>query len=155
MQIIAGALIAGVVVFLGLVGVLILSGQPLGNRDHNPVMSILPFVMLAGCLVAMVIVVRQMEVAGLQRIADVDAESDLVQLLGLKQTTLIVTLALFEGPAFFGCIALLIEQQLYVIAVPLVALAGMALNFPTRHSIRNWLEIKARRVLELRQTQSS
>jgi hypothetical protein len=85
----------------------------------------------------------------------VNAESDLVELLALRQATLIVTLALFEGPAFFGCIALLLEQQLYVIAVPLVALVGMALNFPTRSRVHNWLEMNARRVLELRATRRS
>jgi len=118
------------------------------------VMSILAFVILASDTIAMVIVGRGMRAAGLQRIAHVDAENDLIQLLGLKQTILIVTMALFEGPAFLGCIALLIERQLYVVAVPLSALAGMALNFPTRHSVRDWLETSARRVLELREMRS-
>lgn len=155
MQIIAAALMAGVVMFLGVV--LILSGQRVGGANPNPVpvMSILPFGMLAACLIAMVVAGRSMQTAGLQRIAQVDEESDLVQLLGLKQTILIVTLALFEGPALFGCIALLLERQLYVIAVPLVSLLGMTLNFPTRNGVRNWLETNARRVLELRQLRSS
>lgn len=155
MQIIAAALMAGVVMFLGIVAVLVLSGRRVAVANPIPVMSILPFVMLAGCLIAMVVVGRSMQLAGLQRIAHVDAESDLTQLLGLKQTILIVTLALFEGPAFFGCIALLLEQQLYVIAVPVVSLVGMALNFPTDIAVRNWLETNARRVLELRQLRPS
>jgi hypothetical protein len=154
MQIIAAALMAGVVMFLGIVAVLILSGQHVGAANPIPVMSILPFVMLAGCLIAMVIVGRNMQTVGLQKIAHVDDDSDLMQLLGLKQTILIVTLALFEGPALFGCIALLLERQFYVVAVPLTSLVGMALNFPTEGGVRNWLETNARRVLELRQLRS-
>ena len=152
MQIVAGALIGGVVLVLGLVTALALSGQRFGNPGPLPFITVLAFVMFAGGVIAMVLVTRTMQTAGLQSIAGANPQSDLVQLLGLKQAMLILTLSLYEGPALLACTALLLERQAYVVAVPLLALSGMALNFPTENKVRNWLEINARRVLELRES---
>jgi hypothetical protein len=151
MQIIALALPAGVIIFLGLVGWMVLSGQPAARADQPlPIISIVAVVMLASVIVPALVVPAAMAKGQLEQIARGDGRDDLAKLLGLKQTTMIITMALFEGAAFTGCIALLMERQLWALAVPLVALAVMFFNFPTENGVRNWLEMQARRVQELR-----
>ena len=153
MQIIAGSLMAGVVIFLGVVMVLD-QGQPANPNQRFPIVTIVAFVMLAADFGVALVMSRTMTAAGLQQIASSDAQSDLQRLVGLRQTIMIITFALLEGPAFVGCVALLIERQPHVIFVPIFALTVMAVLFPTRNSVRSWLETHGQHVLELRQAQS-
>jgi hypothetical protein len=156
MQIIAGSLMAGVVMFLGVVTVLVFGqGQPANPNQQLPIVTIVAFVMLAADFAVALVMSRTMTSAGQQQIASNDAQSDLQRLVGLRQTVMVITFALLEGPAFVGCVALLIERQPYVIFVPIFALTVMAVLFPTRNSVRNWLETQAQRVLELRLSRSS
>lgn len=152
MQIITFALAAGVVIFMAIVGFLGLRDGANRAPEQLPIITIIAFAMLAADFAMTLIVPRQIVAAGIQRIAQSRVSGDLKMLLGLRQTSLIITLALFEGPAFVGCVAFLIERQVYALAVPILALVGMAMHFPTENSLRDWLERHGRQVLELRQT---
>ena len=81
--------------------------------------------------------------------------SDNSKLLGLRQGTLIVRLALLESAAFFGCIAYLLEGQMFVLSEVLVAVFLMLASFPTFYRVRYWLELQADRLSQLREEAAS
>ena len=145
MQIINGALVMGLLIFVGLVVYLVHvqnAGRPLGQAPGPPIFSILALGMLTVASVVSAVypsvVVRQ-GVRGIARGRFQPPPGDADRLLGLRQTTCIVRLALLEGPAFFCCIAYLLEGQIYVLAAIGVALLLMLSRFPTEPGMRAWL----------------
>lgn len=155
MQIIAGALPMGLVVFFGIV-LFLVYGQagPPRQLPALPMVSLIAvvFVIMSGSM--SLVVPHFLTLAELRRRAASPGDGDVIALLNVKQTTLIVGLALLEGPAFLGLIAFLVERQPLVLIVPGLCLAAMLMRFPTENSVRNWLESAGRRVLELRQDRS-
>lgn len=145
MQIIAGALVLGLAVFLGIVVFLVQvqnQGRPLGQAQGAPVMSILALGMLAVLAVMSVVlpdVMMRQYVRGTARGHFPSPQSDADWLLGLRQTTLILSLALLEGPAFFCCIAYLLEGRFYTLGGALLAILLMGSRFPTEAGLRAWL----------------
>jgi hypothetical protein len=166
MQIIACALITGVVVFLGFACYQVFvqrQGQPMAPIDGLPMISVVAVAMVAAGVVASFVAPTVMTRGALQKIAagtfqipqridPKDMATDFAKLLAVKQTTLIVGLALLEGPAFMGCIAFFLEAQaltLLIVAVPIVA---MLLRFPTEGGVRNWLYEQTNQLQQLRQS---
>ena len=152
MQIIAGALPAGVIMFLGIVLFLVFGQANAPPQMQNlPIVSILAagFLVIAGSM--SFIVPQIITQTALQQLAAQSAADDVGRLLALRQTTLMIGLALLEGAAFFGLVAFLTERQPLALIVPGIALFGMLMRFPTENSVRNWMELNGRRVLELRQ----
>jgi hypothetical protein len=152
MQIIAGALLMGVAIFLGIVLTIVQvqrGGQGLGPPQSQPILSLMALGTLAFMAVTSVVLPNNMVRQGLRRIARGEFQppsaaaasptADAEQILGLRQVTLIVSLALIEGPAFLGCIAYLLEGRLYVLGVVGLALALMLIRFPTEGSVRAWM----------------
>lgn len=150
MQLLAAALPAGVVIFMGIALFLV------ANRP-NPVAPEGPLLLtwLAVGFVALQVVVSAVfpplqtrsavrrAAAGAGRPAASLAqplETDTARLLAIAQTQLLITLALLEGAAFFGCVAYLVEAQPIALAAAAVALVLMLARFPTEPRLRAWLE---------------
>ena len=66
--------------------------------------------------------------------------SDTAKLLAVRQTTMLISWAMVEGAAFFGCIAYLLEAQPFTLAVVGVAVLLMLVDFPTERGVSAWLE---------------
>ena len=165
MQIISGALLFGVAIFLA-IALVIVQGQNkgvgLGPPGDLPIVSIVAvsFFVLQGPLAF--IVPGIMTGNGLRKIASGAGQppsganlsvsaSDGSKLLALRLSTLIVRLAILEGAALFGCVAYLVEGHLFVLSEVLVALLLMLASFPTFYRVRYWLELQADQLTEMRQ----
>ena len=71
-------------------------------------------------------------------------------LASVYQVTLIIGLALLEGPAFFGTYVLMATGQWWTIAIPLIAIALMALRFPTAMRVRTWVDERREEIERMR-----
>lgn len=159
MQIIAGALIAGVLFFLAfaLLRGPMVDGRPMGEIAGLPIMTavaigfllvqipvalVLPHLMMQGILRS--IAAEQPPDGG------GDADSQTVRLLGARQTVMLVALALIESVGFVACIAVLFDRHIAALIVAGICLAIMVANFPTEGRLRYWLEQQRRRLHEAR-----
>lgn len=146
MRIIAGTLMAGVVIFLGVVVFLI--------EPEKPVPPMLAYVGVGAALIAVVasyvipgFLYRQI----IQSLIDGTAPPLPIELwhkqeLGVIGPLLyiyhmrqIVSLAILEGAAFFNVIAYMIERQQVSLLMVALLLAAMVLRFPTRHGVQSRL----------------
>jgi hypothetical protein len=167
MQIIASSLLMGVVVCLGIMLYLVQvqqRGQGAVPPENLPIMSLLAGAMLAICGPLAFIVPGIITRSGLRQIlagtwpsgggSAVPATGG-AQLMGLRQTTLIVGLAMLEGTAFLGCLAYRQEAQPLALALVAVAVLVMLCKFPTEARVRAWLQRQADVLTDLRQQQDS
>jgi hypothetical protein len=164
LQIVAGALLAGVVFFLVVVFVVRSQRQA---PDQAPVNDLPVITLVAVCLLVMelplaFIVPGAILRTALRQIAagvwkpppgtdPATFASDSAKLLAVRTTTLILTLAMFEGVAFLSCLAYLIEGHPLALGVLGVAVLLMLLNFPTADRVQAWLDQQAERLTLLRQ----
>lgn len=170
MQIVAGAILFGLVTFCTIAVVIVAQGggAARAGRDPDvpPIVTIVAWAMFAMCFVARFLVVGPILRSAVQRIAatqphtsgDMAGEpvgSDEAALLAARQTALIVSCALLEGPALAAAIAYLIEAQASALLIVLAAVIAMLLQFPTRERVRAWLEHHLALVAELRQLGAS
>ncbi len=153
MQIIAAALLLGVLIFLGIVLYLVFGqgqGQAMGDGDL-PVVSLIAVLLLMTNAPLSYVVPRLQAQAALKQIAAgtwkappgadaADFGSDAGKLLAVRQTSMIIGLALLEGVAFLGCIAFMLEGQVFALAVVGVAYLLMLTQFPTEGRISAWIE---------------
>jgi hypothetical protein len=153
MQIIAGSLVMGVVMFLGVAVFLVSTGR--GGPAPNPALPMISYVALAMLVVntpMALVVPRSVTEAGLKRIAAQTRGSDPTEsLIGLRQSALIISLALLEGCAFTACIGYLVEAEPLALGVAAAVIFMMSTMFPTERSLRAWLEVYRQRVAELQQ----
>ena len=156
-QIIAGSLIAGVVIFLLVVLYLVhVQNQGRGNAPAKdiPILSLIAAGMLATLAPMSLILPRFLNQVSLGQLvagtwkppeganpAAFGTVTD--KLMSIYQTTLIVRLAMLEGAAFMGVLAYLQEAQPWVLGLVAAVLALMALTFPTRGRAQAWLESQA------------
>lgn len=164
MQLIAIGILLGLTTFLVLVLFLVYGagkGQGPAPPARLPVISLVAVIMLATSVPLGFVLAGVQTRAALRRIAagtrltrepgSTVGPSDLMELLTVRQTTMLIALALLEGAAFMGCIAFLIEKQPFVLAAVLVALALMLAQFPTEGRVRAWLERQAGQLAAMRQ----
>jgi hypothetical protein len=162
MQIVAGTLLTGVLVFLVIAIATASNRGPQRGEATLPVVSIVAVVMLMVQLPLAFFIPHSGIQAGTRRIAsgawqgppgsDPTAyASDTAKLLAVRQTAMIIRSALLEGVAFLGCIAYMIEGRAIALGVVAVAVIVMLLTFPTRGRVRSWVEQQANRLVELRQ----
>jgi hypothetical protein len=162
MQIVAAALVVGVIAFLAIVLYLVLA-QKQGGANPPPNLPLISLI-AAGSLVVATVVSFALPAAivrsTLRRIAAgtwkpepgmAAQATDSDKLLALYQTTLIVGLALLEGACFFSCIAYLVEGQPFVLAVVAVGVGLMLVRFPTEGRVRRWLEDHKEQLARARQ----
>lgn len=166
LQIIAAALPAGVIVFMAITLKIVLgnAAPAPAPRGGTPIITLLAGLFLLVGLVLGALIPRVVTRKGLREIlagtwkppqeSPAGAYDTVVaKIMLLRQTSLIITLALAEAPAFFALIAFMIEQQWAAIGVAVFALTVMFVNFPTQYRVRTWLEAQARELGELRQLQ--
>jgi len=173
LQIVVGALVAGLLVFLVVVLVVIQEGMP----GAPEVASILTYVAVGLALTAVLVrlFVPDMIVArGRRQIGEgawqmprsapahgatgqqhsaqfVEQTGDAGRLFLVFQTRTIVAAALLEGPAFFALIAYMLGRSPLAMIVALLLILGVALHFPTQSGVLHWIEEQLRRVDEERQ----
>jgi hypothetical protein len=145
MRIVAGALLLGVLIFLGLVLFMVLvqnNGVGTAPPGDLPILSLLAVAFFVIQAPLSFIVPRFQLRTALRQIASAtwklppgasatDFRTDASKLLAVRQTSMIVGLALLEGAAFFACIAYLLEAQPWVLATVLAAVLLMIVTFPS------------------------
>jgi len=133
MQIIAGALVSGVV-FLGLVAVFAVGA--LNEPPSGQLISVMAAAMALFAFGTHLVVPR---IVARQAVANVDP-NDVTALCGVYQTQLIIGLAILEGMAFFNVITCIIEHNWWSLAVAGALVLWMLLAFPTRTRVAQWIE---------------
>ena len=149
MQIIAAALMAGVLVFLGIV-LVTTQGDVFGT--HTPeVVAILGvgFGVLATVnhiVIPKIIAGSQLKQIVSSGFSELDAESKSDRLFGVYRGQLIVALAMLEGAAFFNLIALMVERNVVSLGVTFLLLGLMVFRFPSRDKVLFWVQDKLRKL---------
>ncbi len=145
MQIIALALIMGVVMFLGVVLVARagkFDGEP---NTMNFIAAGFTFLMLVNHFVIPPIIIKtqlkQAIAAGMNQQQD---HEKILTCCGVYQTQLIVGFAFLEGAAFSNLVAMMVEHSALLIAVVTLLLLLMVAKFPTRDKVKFWVQDKLR-----------
>ena len=165
MQIIAAALIQGVVIFAAVVlylhfsnngaaGAVAAPAAAPAQGPGLPVLSLLAVAMLAACgaaafLLPAAILRGQVRQLSASRVTPA-TKSETSHLLAVRQSTHIIYCALFEGAAFMGLVALMIGEPVWILAVPGIALAMILFAFPTFGRVQAWLEQQRQAVEQAR-----
>ncbi|HEX3871020.1 MAG TPA: hypothetical protein VHV77_11320, partial [Pirellulales bacterium] len=76
--------------------------------------------------------------------------TDASKLLAVRQVSTIISMALLEGSAFFGCAAYMLESQPWALGVVAAALLLMLVHFPTEGRLRTWLQWQTEELEEMR-----
>lgn len=168
-QIIVGALVAGAAGFFVVAAVLVSQGAfGMGGDDTMVwVMNMTLAVFLTADIIARLVVptmivaqARRKIVAGEWELPQgpdqagvrsmIERTGDAGRLMAVHQVKTIVAAALVEGVTFFAIIAYMLTQSSFAFAVACIMIAVLALHFPTRNGIFNWIESQLRRVEEER-----
>jgi hypothetical protein len=160
LQIICGALAAGVIAFL--VVVLVLRGAPDAAAEPGVVSYFSIGFFLVILLVAMIVprAILHSQLAQIARgtwkppqqlSANYDVSSESAKLLIAYQTHLIMRLALLEGAAFFALVAYQMEGHWLALGVAICALALLLFQFPARGRVEDWADQAKVRMQESRQ----
>jgi len=157
MQIIAGALMGGVVVF----GTIAFFIAPIGGGAAGVDLPILTHLALGFAAVAIVgrwVIPGVVVTAGRKRIVQgrspsppavsrspqlpefIEKYGDVARLIGLYQASLITGSAILEGAAFFCLVAFLPTREPICLWAAIVLVASMGLGFPTRSRVVHWVE---------------
>jgi hypothetical protein len=157
-QIIVGALIQGVILFLAIA--LFLSEAPKQQASPTilglPLLTLVATVFGAVALAASFLVPRMVADSSLRGLAKSGASgaakpdgsgakqvypaAEAVRHLPLFTTQLVIGAALAEGAAFFAGLAFMIEHHYLALGVAGVALAVLISRFPTADGVRAWLD---------------
>lgn len=139
-QIIAAALIMGVVIFAGF-AVVIQSGAEADPQDEGiPILLIAASVFTVMELGARQVMMMVFDKKLKQEIEEYRGDqSSAEQFLGLFQTRTIISFALCEGAAFFGVIVYIIEGHPGGLGLAGFLVALMAISFPTENKFRSWV----------------
>jgi hypothetical protein len=160
LQIIALAMIQGVVIFLGIVLYLVHGRGQGPPPERTPIVSIVAVVFLIVNGGLALVVPKLLVRVSLRRIAAgswaqpgnaEDYATDASKLIAVHQQARILGLAFMEGTAFIGIVAYLLEQRAWVLNVPGVALGLMLALFPTYSKLRLWQQDHEDRLQSMRQ----
>jgi hypothetical protein len=165
MQLIAGALLMGVLSFLGVALFLVYvqqNGKGMVPPQGMSIYSLVALGMFAVCASLSIYLPRNMLESQTRRIAaglwqpppgqDASAyASQAAQLLAARQSTMIIGLALLEASAFMGILAFLIEGNPLALCMTAGAVVLMLFRFPLNGRIRAWLEEQSEITAQSRQ----
>lgn len=147
MQIVCGALMMGVVSFLGVV-IFIRIGKGVQPAPVVPIVACLAAGMAALMTVVRLVVPLLVTRSAIKQITVIRPLNDIrkLDLYGVYQTQMIVGCALLEGAAFFNLISFLIEGQVWSLGIVAALLAMMAASFPTLERVDGWAEDQLRQL---------
>ncbi len=156
MQIILGAMIMSVLVFMAVVTTVLKSDDPASLPDDNPVanseeeteksepiLSYLGYGFGAMALVTSFLVGPLVRKNMLNKIS-MPLESHLNKTVDAYQAGLIASAAICEGGAFFNLIANMIDGQFANLAMAIILLFAIASLLPTNSRVANWIEDASR-----------
>ena len=153
MQLIAAALMIGVVTFLGVVLFLVFvlqNGQGQLPPGNVPFVSLVAIALFAINTPLALFLPNQIVKSALRQMARAGKQSDMDQLLSLRQTTMLIGWAMLEGTAFCACIGFLLDADVGSLIVVGLNLLLMLALFPTRNRVRNWLDKQSMALQDLR-----
>jgi hypothetical protein len=163
-QIIAAALLTGLLAFAGIALMLVQQqGRGLNPPAGPPIESWVALGFFVAALVLWAVLPRWVARAQVARVAagtwtpnprlaaSANA-TDAVKLLAVFQSRTVMASALLEAPGFFAGIAYLLEGQPFALGVVGAAVLLMWASFPTRGRIERWLEAQQAQVDAMRQT---
>ena len=168
LQIVVGALVAGTVVFLGIV-LALGPGAPQQQGAGGFSMTNVAMVFVVAVLIVRAIVPGAITAAGRRKIADgtwtlppaqsgpgwmpefLKRTGDAGKLTCVFMTRTIVAGALIEGATFFMLIAHMLEQTPLSLIVAAVLIAGLLLHVPTRARLIGWIEDQLVQIEQQRQ----
>lgn len=136
-QIIAGAVMAGLIAFAAVAVVMAFAKPPGGEA------LAIAATVIAGVGIAARFVLPGAIVAGMRRQLAAQRGADPLEPADLSpafQTKTIVEYAVLEGPGFFAGVALIVTAQWWLLAVVAALLAIMAAGFPTRGRFDDWAD---------------
>lgn len=143
LQIIHGALAAGVLFFLGIVVLVLREGEFLGKQPW----SVTPLITLVAIVFGVAAIVAHIAVPGLlvasQRKAMAKTakteQGDFDGILALYSTQKIVGAALLEGAAFFNTIAYFLEGTAIPLLLALLLVVLILNRIPSRDGMTRWV----------------
>ena len=156
MQIIAGALIAGVLSFAGVASVIVLGQAPVVKPAGQPevVNQVLPLIAIGvfflNAILSFIVpkLISRFSVKGVGKMIEdgtlTDPKELLGRLLSVAQTKTIVALALVEGAAFFVLIVVIVSKSDDMLGLVCASFCIMTAHFPTKLKLARWLEEQQR-----------
>lgn len=164
LQIIVGALAAGVLMFLAVVLFLV-------SKNAQPARATLPTLTYTSVGMSAIIGIAWLVVPGIivgrmrqslingnssdwglvKNMPNATELGDVVPLAAIYQTRTIVRAALLEGTAFLACIAYMLEHQAIALALAGLLLLMILSQIPTVSSLESWLEDQLMTVQQMRQ----
>ncbi len=159
-QIIVAALVAGVLIFAGVVYFMNMGGQPLQGQ---PMISMVMAALGGTLIVARFFVPGLMVQSSCRSIADgtwkpaksnqpgyVPPSNDRERLLAVYLTKTIIGAALLEGGAFANLVAYLLEGQWYSLVFGIALALAIAAGMPTQTGVESWVDRQLRQIEEIR-----
>ncbi len=141
-QIIAGALVMGVVFFLAIV-LVIIRGDLAGLPNAGILTTIATgfgVLMIVNHMILPSIVVRQMIGKAMEQTTSSDARID--RLGDAFRTQLIISIALLEGAAMFSLVTLIVEKNVAAMGMSILLIILMIVRFPTQTKLLWWVQDK-------------
>lgn len=147
MQIIAIALMMGVLSFLGIV-LVVTKGEVFGQKGPTLITSIAAvfagMMVVAHVVVPSIIAKTHLRMLNGSDQTNSSPENRIASLVSVYQIRLIVGLALLEGAAFFNLVALMLGKHVLSTVMTAVLLCLMLLKFPTRTKVSWWVQDRMR-----------
>jgi hypothetical protein len=140
MQIINGALVMGVVVFLAFVILTTQNQQPQPPRGTYYALGFLTIGIIISLAIRMPINRHLLKQASQEKVFDPYSDKVFFALAPIYQTERIIKLAIIEGGAFYNIVTYMQEGVWWSLAAAGLALALMLVGFPTRATINAWIE---------------
>jgi hypothetical protein len=149
-QIVAGGLVAGIVIFLVVVLIVVQQG-PAPARPAEPIMTYFALAFFGTSLGVWSFLPAQIARKQVDKIAAAtwrprpqaspgQLPDDTSQLLTVFQTKLLVGYGMLEGASSFACVAYLVDRDAVSLGVVAATVLLMLLSFPTRGRLNSWLE---------------
>lgn len=170
MQIVVGALITGVLIFMGVAIVIGQTSPPPRSAGSGPPI----FLYFGAGMIALIFVTRSVVLNAMARsalhgiargtwqplqgrmplppdeAAFLAQNGDAGKLLQLYRMKSIVGAALYESPAFFLIIAYIVERRVESLALAVVPLAALALQMPTATGVDHWVSEQLQSIEQMR-----
>jgi hypothetical protein len=143
-QIIAGAMILGVLAFGAVATMLVVNDESdaQGSSFIAPLAAGVSLLLLVVCVIVPANVNSARTGAGASETAR-DTDSGQLALYAAYQTRMIIRFALLEGAAMLNLVAALVDKQPYSVAIAGLMAAIMALLFPTRGRVEAFVRSQA------------